>query len=169
MGRTNVLSTDALLYFSAVSTFFPTIPKAFDLLRATASCWCYIGAARTVNTAIRRSQIASFQGVSFSEIPKSAACALFDDVLLPSDDSIRLRAAHQPASDALPLAAAATWPIQGSRAASSHTGPNYRPIYCSSSLDSAFCTLAMGLLNKRLASLRQRCASENLVTGQWPN
>jgi hypothetical protein len=30
-------------------------------------------------------------------------------------------------------------------------------------------SLVIVLLSKRLASLMQRCASENLVTGQWPN
>jgi ribonuclease HI len=127
VGRSNVLSTDALFFCTFMSKFFPAIPKAFDRLRASISRAVTVGAARTVNTAIRRSQLAAFQGISFSSVPKSAACSLFAAVSVAADDPVRLRDAIQPASDALPLAVPATQFFRGSRGASSHSDSNYRP------------------------------------------
>lgn len=99
VGRTNVLSLDAISFCDFMAKFFPSIPKASDFLRAAISRAIVVGAARTLNTAIKRSQLAAFNALSFSGVPKSAACTLFRPVSLPSDGEVRLRAAHQSAPD----------------------------------------------------------------------
>lgn len=107
VGRTNVLSCDAIAFCEFISKFFPSIPKASDRLKAAISRAISVGAARTVNTAIKRSQLAAFNGLSFSGVPKSAVCPLFQQVSLPVDGEVWLRSASSlPALDApLPLAA----------------------------------------------------------------
>jgi hypothetical protein len=68
------LSRDALLFCDFIAKYFPAIAKAYDRLRASMSRAICVGAARTVNMAIKRSQLASFQGMHFSSIPRVAAC-----------------------------------------------------------------------------------------------
>jgi hypothetical protein len=94
VGRTNVLSRDALLFCDVIGNFFPTVPKAADRLRAAISRAICVGAARTLNTVIRRSQLAVISGSSFSGVPKSAACSLFAAVGPPSSGVTRLRGAE---------------------------------------------------------------------------
>jgi hypothetical protein len=106
IGRTNVLSRDAVTFCDFMAKFFTASPKASDLLKAAISRAIVVGAARTLNTAIKRAQLAAFNATSLSRVPKSAACSLFHPVSLPSNGEVRLRAALQPASDALlPLGA----------------------------------------------------------------
>jgi hypothetical protein len=93
VGRTNVLSRDALLFCDAIGNFFPTVPKAADRLRAAISRAICVGAARTLNTVIRRCQLAVISGSSFAGVPKSAACSLFAAVGPPSSCVTRLRGA----------------------------------------------------------------------------
>jgi hypothetical protein len=78
VGRTNVLSVDAANFIDTVGKFFPLIPKAADKIKAAVSRAIVVGAARTLNTAIRRAQLAAFNNISFSSVPKSAACRLFN-------------------------------------------------------------------------------------------
>jgi hypothetical protein len=130
VGRTNVLSSDALVFCDFIATFFPTVPKAADRLRAAISRAICVGAARTFNTTIRRSQLAVLNGSSFPGVPKSAACSLFAAVGHPSSGVVQLRdAAHDPliaagsagaggASRASVSMSAACWP----RAAASRPG-----------------------------------------------
>jgi ribonuclease HI len=101
VGRTNVLSSDALAFCFFIGNFFPTVPKAADRLRAAISRAICVGAARTFNTTIRRSQLAVLTGSSFPGVPKSAACARFAAVGLPSSGVVRLRGAeHDPSVEA---------------------------------------------------------------------
>jgi ribonuclease HI len=123
VGRTNVLSRDALIYCNFIGKFFPNIPKASDRLRAAISRAISVGAARTLNTAIKRAQLAAFNGLPFSGVPKSAACALFRPVMLPGNSDVRLRAASfQPDPDAFPpLAAPVSSHTRGKLSALLHT------------------------------------------------
>ena len=106
VGRTNVLSRDALLFCDVIGNFFPTIPKAADRLRAAISRAICVGAARTLNTTIRRSQLAVINGSSFPGVPKSAACPLFSAVGTPSSGVTRLRdAEHDPLLEAASMGA----------------------------------------------------------------
>jgi hypothetical protein len=94
VGRTNVLSRDALLFCDVIGNFFPTVPKAVDRLRAAISRAVCVGAARTLNTTIRRNQLAVVIGSSVPGVPKSAACPRFAAVGLPSSGVARLRDAE---------------------------------------------------------------------------
>jgi hypothetical protein len=113
VGRTNVLSRDAICFCDFTGKLFPSLPKASDRLKAAISRATSVGAARTLNTAIKRAQLAAFNGIAFSLVPKSAACSLFASTSSPAVGVTRLRAALQPASDAalhepLPLTASST-------------------------------------------------------------
>jgi hypothetical protein len=100
VGRTNVISRDALLFCDFIGKHFPTIPKAADLLRAAISRAICVGAARTLSTAIRRSQLAAINAVPCSKVLKSAACSHFTAVTRHSDGVMRLRdAEHDPLTD----------------------------------------------------------------------
>jgi hypothetical protein len=100
VGRTNVISRDALLFCDFIGKHFPTIPKASDLLRAAISRAICVGAARTLNTAIRRSQLAALHAVPCSSVLKSAACSHFTAVTRHSNGVMRLRDAdHDPRID----------------------------------------------------------------------
>lgn len=114
VGRTNVLSRDAVIFCDFVGKFFPTIPKASDRIKAAISRAISVGAARTLNTALKRAQLASFNGLSFSGVPKSAACSHFRQISLPSDGVVHLRAAsYRPPPDVgVPLTVLA-YPPQG--------------------------------------------------------
>ena len=50
---------------------------------SSSSCAIVVGAARTLNTAFRRAQLAAFNAVRAAQVPKSAACRL----LQPSSSS----------------------------------------------------------------------------------
>lgn len=123
VGRTNVISRDALVFCEFISKYFPAVPKASDRLRAALSRAVCVGAARTLNTAIRRSQLASINGVPFSLVPKSAACSLFAAVSRPSDGVVRLRGAEHNPLNALsqPLVAPAVNVCSSQCGASQHT------------------------------------------------
>jgi hypothetical protein len=76
VGRTNVLSADALNFCDVMGKFFPSIPMVVDKIKAAISRAIVVGAARTLNTAFRRAQLAAFNAVRMAQIPKSAACRL---------------------------------------------------------------------------------------------
>ena len=103
VGRTTVLSSHAIPHCHLLSSCLPEIFKAADRRRAAISRAIAVGAALTINPAIRRPQPSAVQGLPFSNGPKSAARALFCAASLHSVDSERSRAASQPHSDELPL------------------------------------------------------------------
>jgi hypothetical protein len=77
VGRTNVFSLDALNFCEFMGKFFPTIPMVVNKIKAAISRAIVVGAARTLNTALRRAQLAAFNVMRAAQIPKSAACRLF--------------------------------------------------------------------------------------------
>jgi ribonuclease HI len=100
VGRTNVLSMDALKFCDFMGKFFPSVLKAADKIKASMSRAIVVGAARTLNTAFRRMQLATFNGVNVAQVPKAAACRLFDRAALPvfSSGSGDALLSHLPAS-----------------------------------------------------------------------
>jgi hypothetical protein len=83
VGRSNSLSIDAVNFCEFIGKFFPLIPLAVDKMKAAISRAVVVGAARTLNTAFRRAQLAAFNALRAAQIPKSAACRLFEPSFLP--------------------------------------------------------------------------------------
>jgi ribonuclease HI len=87
VGRTNVLSADALNFCEFIGKFFPTTPMVVNKIKASISRAIVVGTARTLNTALRRAQLAAFNVLRFAQVPKSAACRLFEPSFLPINAS----------------------------------------------------------------------------------
>jgi hypothetical protein len=77
IGRTNVMSLDALNFCEFMGKFFPSVPMVVNKIKAAISRAVVVGAARTLNTALRRAQLAAFNLMRAVQVPKSAACRLF--------------------------------------------------------------------------------------------
>lgn len=68
VGRTNVLSSDAAAFCDFIAKCYPAVPKAADKIRAAIGRAITVGAARTFNLALRRAQLAAFQGRSLAAV-----------------------------------------------------------------------------------------------------
>jgi ribonuclease HI len=114
IGRTNVLSDDALEFCSFVAKSFPKLPKACDKLKASIGRAITVGSARTLSVALRQMQFAAFNDRAVSTIPRLCS-SLFS---LPQSDSLFSPSICLPVR---PIALSAqtfsldpTWPATGS-------------------------------------------------------
>ncbi len=114
IGRTNVLSDDALEFCSFVAKSFPKLPKACDKLKASIGRAITVGAARTLSVALRQMQLAAFNARAVSTIPRLcpslSSLPLSDRPFSPSI-GLSLRPIASPAQN---LALGSTRPATGS-------------------------------------------------------
>ena len=71
VGRTNVLSADALRFCECIDESFTKAAKAGEKVKAAISRAVTVGVARTSSTAIRRAQLAAFNARAISTVPNA--------------------------------------------------------------------------------------------------
>ena len=79
-GRTNVLSKDIFHFCDIIDAHFPAYFRAGRKLRASISRAIYVGAAHTVNLAIRRLQLSLANRLPLARLPSSSLSAPFAPV-----------------------------------------------------------------------------------------
>jgi hypothetical protein len=78
---------DALNFCDFIGKFVPTTPMVVNKIKASISRAIVVGTARTLNTALRRAQLAALNVMRFAQVPKSAGCRLFKPSFLPINAS----------------------------------------------------------------------------------
>jgi hypothetical protein len=68
-GRTNILSRESIRFCDTVSNYFPKMLRVADSLRATFSRAIVNGVSASLNSSVRRLQLAEANQVAFSMIP----------------------------------------------------------------------------------------------------